>query len=610
LAGIALAIGIFCLLTQVKWTSGPLAEASSGLDALENRAGLELAVRRTTDAGNAFFLTLDQRHIDTASSGLDELTMALEAIDRTGIAVPVDSLHQSALRYGAVLQGAQDAAIQRLNADRTAQRAATTFRAKLRVLLAAQAQHQKTMNSRDGLDFFTRTTTAERIYVATQADRWMLEMELARRDLEVMRDLTVLKSVREHHNYIRDLLSPWVDKGDQESIRLASALEDLDRHAQAMSSSELAWTKLLDLEGDRDNAALTLRRTATTLSQASREEARRRTEHAHGASMAGVRWTILGLVLSLVGAVALVHWSDRMIGRPLSHVQQALRQAAEGLQQSTSAVSSRVQSLEGARHDSTGSWDLASRRAEEWRQASASTQATADSMDTAAHGVLTDQEVARQSLDQLNSAMLGIQASTEQTDRLLAEIRAIATQTNLLALNAGVEAARAGDAGKGFAVVAEEVRKLALRASEAVESSTGTLEQSLESNMKAGEASKRLSGSLDEIQSRLHSLRDGSSEMTSVLADGQSAAEQVIEMAMREQAAGRAARLPEHDGQALADLEQSVAGILTCSRILTKMEGPATTPRPTNTQPPCYPEPAPPVAQPEPAMSSSSSQRL
>ncbi len=283
LAGIALAIGIFCLLTQVRWTSGPLAEASRGLDGLENRADLELAVQRTTDAGNAYFRTLDQRHIDTASSGLDELTMALESLDRTGIAVPVDSLHQSALRYGAVLQGAQDAAIQRLNADRTAQRAATTFRAKLRVLLAAQAQHQKTMNSRDGLDFFTRTTTAERIYVATQADRWMLEMELSRRDLEVTRDLSVLKSVREHHRYIRDLLTPWVDKGDQESVRLASALDDLDRHAQAMSSAELAWTKLLDLEGDRDSAASTLRRTATSLSQASREEARRRTDHAHGA---------------------------------------------------------------------------------------------------------------------------------------------------------------------------------------------------------------------------------------------------------------------------------------------------------------------------------------
>ncbi len=620
LATVSLAIGVLCLVTQARWASGPLADARRGLDGLEHRTRLENAVRRTTDAGEAYFRTMDMAQLEVAAAGLDDLTVALEDLDRTNIAVEADSLHQSALRYGAVMQGAQDAATELLTAGRTAHRAATSFRAKIRVLLAAQAQHQKTENSRDGLDFFTRTTTAERIFVATQADRWMLELELARRELDLARDLTALKTVRSHHDRIRDLLAPWADKGDPESQRLASTITDLEKHEDAMRRLELAWSQLLDLDGDGRVAARTLRRTAIGLSLASRQEARERTDHARAVSMHAIRGTILGLVIALGGALALVSWSDRKVGRPLSLIQNGLGQAAATLSAAAGTVLERLALLEGARHDSTGSWEQTAREAAQWQETSADKQSIIAAVDKAAGEVDNNRTEARRWLEKLGTSMVGIQEATEQTDKLLQEIRAIATQTNLLALNASVEAARAGEAGRGFAVVANEVRTLAQRAADTVESSAGTLDISLESNMSAGEACKKLGLHLSSGDQQIQTLREGAATLTSALEDGNATAQRIAELAGRERSAGRACRLPEHDPRVAQALQEAVAAVTRFERVLARLETPTTgDPATPSTIPaavsgtPLATDPLAPwdtAAQSVPASSSSSAQRV
>jgi len=74
-----------------------------------------------------------------------------------------------------------------------------------------------------------------------------------------------------------------------------------------------------------------------------------------------------------------------------------------------------------------------------------------------------------------------IRERASATQRIARKIESIASQTNLLSLNAAVEAARAGSAGAGFAVVAEEVRALALRASEAARETQSVIDEAMAS---------------------------------------------------------------------------------------------------------------------------------
>ena len=113
-----------------------------------------------------------------------------------------------------------------------------------------------------------------------------------------------------------------------------------------------------------------------------------------------------------------------------------------------------------------------------------------------------------EAMQRMNTAILEIQKSSEETSKIIKTIDEIAFQTNLLALNAAVEAARAGEAGKGFAVVAEEVRNLAMRSAEAAKNTSNMIEESVNNSNNGVQITNEVAKSLDEITTAVQKVSD------------------------------------------------------------------------------------------------------
>ena len=126
-------------------------------------------------------------------------------------------------------------------------------------------------------------------------------------------------------------------------------------------------------------------------------------------------------------------------------------------------------------------------------------------------------------VQEVATALGVISERTMQTQKIARRMEEIASQTNLLALNAAVEAARAGEAGAGFAVVAEEVRALALRATEAAKETQAVVDGTVKSvagGVKLGDAAVEVLQGIEDHAARAEEVVQDIAEASRAQATG------------------------------------------------------------------------------------------
>ncbi len=202
-------------------------------------------------------------------------------------------------------------------------------------------------------------------------------------------------------------------------------------------------------------------------------------------------------------------------------VNQIASELASGSSQQAASVVEITAAMEELARTAAQIADNASTQAELTAQAEASGNVGSSAVDEAVAGV----EEVKKRISGIAARADTLGTRSKEIYRVLDLITDIAQETHILSLNAAIEAAAAGEHGRRFSVVAEEVRRLAQRSQESVDSVRTLLDE--------------FSGS---IRATVVATEEGSKEASRVLERARAAASAIDELRSASSDTARVAR--------------------------------------------------------------------
>jgi len=239
------------------------------------------------------------------------------------------------------------------------------------------------------------------------------------------------------------------------------------------------------------------------------------TKQTLNASITSMRWTTL--IFSAVAIVFFIGvgvWFAERINQPILKSIQVLQDTSQSISDSSQQFSATSQEMADGASQQASSLEETSASLEELSSMTKRNAESSQQANKLAEEAQKSASDGNASMTKMNHSMNELQNSTNETSKIIKAIDEIAFQTNLLALNAAVEAARAGTAGQGFAVVAEEVRRLALRTSDAAKETEDIIERSRQAAQGGVNVADEVGQILEDIDTKTQKVNELVAEIT------------------------------------------------------------------------------------------------